>query len=81
MLVRCLVHTPVRTPMYGLPLSQPDQRIHFVFQSVHNKMQYEPQFHEMNGITKPLQILICCHENSRFLSLVVFRSGFTIEGG
>ena len=26
-LVRCLVHTPVRTPMYGLPLSQSDQII------------------------------------------------------
>ena len=24
-LVRCPVHTPVRTPMYGLPLSQSDQ--------------------------------------------------------
>ena len=35
-LVRCPVHTPVRTPMYGLPLSQSDQRIRSVFQSVHN---------------------------------------------
>ena len=34
MLVRYSVHTPVRTPMYGLPLSQSDQRIRSVFQSV-----------------------------------------------
>ena len=38
-LVRYPVHTPVRTPMYGLPLSQSDQRIHSVFQSVYNKKQ------------------------------------------
>ena len=30
-LVRCPVHTPVRTPMYGLPLNQSDQRIRSVF--------------------------------------------------
>ena len=36
--VRCPVHTPVRTPMHGLPLSQSDQRIRFVFQSVYNKL-------------------------------------------
>ena len=30
------VHTPVRTAMYGLPLSQSDQRIRSVFQSVYN---------------------------------------------
>ena len=41
MLVRCLVHTPVRTPMYGLSLSQSDQRIRSVFQSVHNNIGYE----------------------------------------
>ena len=37
-LVRCPVHTSVRTPMYGLPLSQSDQRIRSVFQSVYNNM-------------------------------------------
>ena len=37
MLVRCPGHTPVRTPMYGLPLGQSDQRIRWVFQSVYNK--------------------------------------------
>ena len=36
-LVRCPVHTPVRTPIYGLLLSQSDQRIRSVFQSVYNK--------------------------------------------
>ena len=36
MSVRYPVHTPVRTPMYGLPLSQSDQRIRSVFQSVYN---------------------------------------------
>ena len=35
-LVRCPVHTPVRTPMYGLPLSQSDQRIPSISQSVYN---------------------------------------------
>ena len=37
-LVRCPVHTPVRTPMYGLPLNQSDQRIRSVFQSVYNNV-------------------------------------------
>ena len=36
MLVRCPVHAPVRTLMYGLPLSQSDQRIRSVFQSVYS---------------------------------------------
>ena len=40
MLVRFPVHTPVRTPTYGLPLSQSDQRIRSVFQSVYNKIIY-----------------------------------------
>ena len=40
MLVRCSVHTPVRTPMYGLPLNQSDQRIRSVFQSVYNNTKY-----------------------------------------
>ena len=35
-LVRSPVHTPVRTPTYGLPLTQSDQRIRSVFQSVYN---------------------------------------------
>ena len=39
-LVRCPVHTPVRTPMYGLPRSQSDQIIRSVFQSVYNKHIY-----------------------------------------
>ena len=30
------VHTPVGTPMYGLPFSQSDQRMPSVFQSVYN---------------------------------------------
>ena len=38
--VRCPVHTTVRTPMYGLPLSQSDQRIRSVFQSVYNNVLY-----------------------------------------
>ena len=38
-LVRYPVHTRVRTPMYGLPLSQSDQRIRAVFQSVYNNLQ------------------------------------------
>ena len=36
LLVRYPVHKPVRTRMYGLPLSQSDQRIRSVFQSVYN---------------------------------------------
>ena len=40
-LVRCPVHTPVRTPMYELSLSQSDQRIRCVFQSVYNKDKYQ----------------------------------------
>ena len=44
-LVRCPVHTPVRTPMYGLPLSQSDKRIRSVFQSVNNKCPYYVLFH------------------------------------
>ena len=40
MSVRCPVHTPVRTPTYGLPLSQSDQGIRCVFQSVYNKYSY-----------------------------------------
>ena len=39
-LVRCSVHTPVRTPMYGLPLRQSDQRIFSVSQSVYNNVDY-----------------------------------------
>ena len=39
-LVRCPVHTPVRTPMYGLPLSQSDPRIRSVFQSVYNNNKF-----------------------------------------
>ena len=34
------VHTPVRTPMYELSLSQSDQRILCVFQSVYNNIFY-----------------------------------------
>ena len=34
LLVRCPVHTPVGTPMFGLPLSQSDRRILSVSQSV-----------------------------------------------
>ena len=41
MFMRCLVHALVRTPMYGLPLSQSDQRIPSVFQSVYNKAEDE----------------------------------------
>ena len=40
MLVRCSVHTPVPTPMYGLPLGQSDERIRSVFQSVYNNCSY-----------------------------------------
>ena len=29
-------------------------------------MHQETQFHEMNRTIKPLQILICCHENASF---------------
>ena len=36
-----------------------------------NKMQWVPQFHEMNGIIMPSQILICCHDNACFLSLIM----------
>ena len=38
-LMRCSVHTPVRTPTYGLPLSQSDERIRSVFQSVYNNVK------------------------------------------
>ena len=41
MLVRYPVHTPVRTPMYGLPLSQSGQRIRSAFQSVYENYQLE----------------------------------------
>ena len=37
--VCCPVHTPVRTPMHGLPLSQLDQRIRSIFQSVYNNTE------------------------------------------
>ena len=33
----------------------------------------------MNGTTKYLKILICCHEKACFSYLVLFESGFTIE--
>ena len=36
-----LVRYPVRMPMYGLPLSQSDKRIRFVFQSIYNKLYYQ----------------------------------------
>ena len=39
-LVRYPVHKPVRMPTYGLPLSQSDQIILSIFQSVHNKIDY-----------------------------------------
>ena len=42
-LMRCLVHTLVRTITYGLPLSQSDQRIRSVFQPEYNKMAYFPE--------------------------------------
>ena len=38
MLVSCPVHTPARTPTYGLPLSQSDQRICSEFQSVYSNV-------------------------------------------
>ena len=41
MSVRCLVHTPVR--MFELPLSQSDQRIISVFQSVYSNSPYGPR--------------------------------------
>ena len=51
MLVRCPVHTPVRTPMYGLPLGQSDQRIRCVFESVYNNYKYNPNvFYKPNDI-------------------------------
>ena len=49
-LVRCPVHTPVRTPMYGLSFSQSDQRIHSVFQSVYNNaLVHVPTFGGLSG--------------------------------
>ena len=33
----------------------------------------------MNGIVKPLEALICCHENARFSFLLIFKNGFTIK--
>ena len=33
----------------------------------------------MNGIVKPLQVLICCDENARFSLLLIFKNGFTIK--
>ena len=33
----------------------------------------------MNGIVKPLQALICCHENARFSFLLIFKNEFTIK--
>ena len=33
----------------------------------------------MNGIVKPLQALICCHENACFSSLLTFKNGFRIK--
>ena len=38
MLVGCPVHTPVSTHTYGLPLSQSDQRLRTIFQSVYNNI-------------------------------------------
>ena len=37
-LVRCPVHTPVCTPIYGLPLNQSDRRFFSVFQLVCNNI-------------------------------------------
>ena len=59
-LVRCPVHKPVLTSIYGLSLSQSDQRVLSVFQSVNNNMIYdykEIQFLELtvyveNGFLK-----------------------------
>ena len=42
-LVRYSVNTPVHAPMYGLPLSQSDQRIRSVFQLVYNSSSYGPR--------------------------------------
>ena len=39
-LVRCPVHTPFSTPMYGLHLSQSDQGIGPLFQSVYSNRKY-----------------------------------------
>ena len=33
----------------------------------------------MNRIVKPLEALICCHENARFPFLLIFKNGFTIK--
>ena len=52
MLVRCLAHTPVRTPMFRLPLSQSNQRLRFVFQLVYNyTVVQEQKFSQLESIT------------------------------
>ena len=38
--IGCPIHTPVHKPMYGLPISQSDQRILSLFQSVYNKKSH-----------------------------------------
>ena len=43
--VYCVSALPVRAPMYGLPLSQSDQSIRSVFQSVYNKISYSMNTH------------------------------------
>ena len=43
-----------------------------------NSVNAGAQLYEMNETLKHLQILICSHENARFLSLVLLRSRFTI---
>ena len=45
--VRCPDHTPVRTPTYGLPVSQSDQRIRSVFQSIYNNSKI-PNFSQIS---------------------------------
>ena len=51
-----LVHTPVRTPMYELSLSQSDQRIHSVFQSVYNNTTFPGVYVEIQKHLNDFQL-------------------------
>ena len=64
-LVRCPVHTPVGTPMYGLLLSQSDQKVRSVFQSVYNNKRLRFMVARKNGKNKnELKLLTASLGNS-----------------
>ena len=69
------VYMPIRTPMYGLPLNQSDQRIRSLFQSVNNNGIFHLSAkicricivsHRSGYITVILQsVWLLCHDNRK----------------